>query len=596
MKRLFKQPIDLFWPYLRPYKKEVVWGMVLIAAAQAVSTTIPLFFRKVVDDVHAWVEGEAAAPRWADSIQGDILVYVGMIGTLALIQMGFQMGMRWLLNSAARRAENDIRQDYFYHLLTLPISYYHKTPTGDLMSRATNDLNAVRMFLGFGLRMLFDAVLAFALGLIVMCYLDWKLAIYALLPMPVLALVMNRVASSIHANFREVQEGFSRISARVQENISGIRAVKAYVQREPEIADFDVLNDDFLEKNKKLVRVEALFRPLSFLISGSSLLIILWVGGGQVVRSELSLGDFVAFNAYLTKLIFPMILLGWMIDRYQRGLASMQRIREVIETRPNIVDGDTVSVESLRGDVEFRNLSFSYDGTPVLRNISVRVPAGSSLAIVGRVGSGKTTLGRLIPRLIEPQEGEVCIDGHRVDRIPIAQLRKAIGYVPQEPFLFSDTLYDNIAYGIDEDQDEEQVVTWAAEVSQLANDLEDIPDGLQARVGERGVTLSGGQKQRASLARAVARKPRILILDDAMAAVDTHTEEEILRRLRTVMEGRTTILISHRVSTVQHADRIIVLEEGAIVEQGTHAELVALGGRYADMHRRQQLTEELDEI
>ena len=584
-----------FWPYLRPYRRKIALGLALIALAQVVATAIPYALKIAVDTLKEGFEARHQIPAFEQVILRDILLYAGIILGLALVQMGLQMAMRWYLNALSRYVEYDIRRDFFEHLLRLSLNYFHRTPTGDLISRATNDVNAVRMFLGFGIRMLFDALLALALGMAVMCAIDWQLALYALVPMPLLALLMNRVAAGIHVGFRDVQEQFSRISARVQENLSGIRVVKAYVQREGEMAIFDRLNREYLEKSRKLIHIESIIRPLAFMVSGASLVVILWLGGERVLNGQLSLGDFVAFNAYLAKLIFPMILLGWMIDRYQRGMASMTRINEILSVQPEIADSDTVRpVSDIRGEISFQNMSFAYNGTPVLHNINLHIPSGSTLAVVGRVGSGKTTLGRLIPRLIQTDAGEVLIDGVPVADIPLQTLRAGIGYVPQETFLFSDTLRENIALGRPEASEAD--VNWAAEAARLSNDLQDFPLGLDTVVGERGVTLSGGQKQRTALARAVIRRPEILILDDAMASVDTHTEEEILERLRGVMAERTTILISHRISTVQGADQIVVLDEGHIVEQGTHAELVALEGIYAEMHRRQQLTQELDEI
>ena len=579
-----------FWPYLKPYRQRIVLGIVLIALSQAVSTGIPYMLKLAVDDVEA---GLSLSDR--SKVFSQIMLYAGAILLMAVVQMGLQMVMRWYMQSTARHVENDIREKYFRHLMRLSLNYFNRTPTGDLMSRATNDINAVQMFLGFGIRMLFDGGIGLLLSLGVMCMLDWELALWVLAPMPFLALAMNRAASGINSGFREVQEQFAHIAARVQENLSGIRVVKAYVQQDGEMAAFDKLNRSYLDRNKRLIRIESVIRPLSFLLSGSSLLLAIWLGGEKVLSGQISLGDLVAFNGYLTKLIFPILVFGWMIDRYQRGKAAMRRIDAVIEEVPDIQDAeDAVDIDAIRGEVEFRSLNFSYQGTEVLRDINLKIPAGSTLALVGRVGTGKTTLGRLIPRLIQAGEGQVLIDGIPVEKIPLQALRKHVGVVPQDSFLFSDTLRENIALGVADPSDED--VAWAMETSQLAKDLADFPNGLKTVVGERGVTLSGGQKQRTALARAIIRRPSILILDDAMASVDTHTEEEILNRLKTVMAERTTILIAHRISTVRHADQIVVLEEGRVAESGTHEELVAMGGIYTDMFNRQELRQELNDI
>ena len=568
-------------------------GLALLTVMQAAATAIPYVLKIAVDAIKATVDGGAFLSEAI--FEDDVRSYGWLIVGLALLQMGLGMGLRWCFTSISRFAEYDIRKDYFAHLVKLSLRYYQRTPTGDLMSRATNDLNAVRMFLGFGVRMVFDAVLAVGMGLAVMCTIDWKLSLIALVPLPLLAFAMNRAASGIYDGFRDVQDHFSKISARVQENLAGMRVVKAYVQREHEVSDFDELNRAYLDKNKRLILLQSLVRPIAMVVGGVSLIIVLWLGGEAVIEGRITLGEFVAFNAYLTKLIFPMILLGWMIDRYQRGLASMVRIQEVLKELPEIVDAaETRSPDASRGEIIFDHVTFAYGDDVVLRDLSLTVPAGSILAVVGRVGSGKTTLGRLIPRLIEPQSGEIRIDGISVADWPIQELRSLIGFVPQDSFLFSDTLGENIALGVDTEG--ESKVDWASGISRLSQDLEDFPQGYETAVGERGVTLSGGQKQRAALARAVIREPTILILDDAMSSVDTHTEEEILDGLRTVMQNRTTILISHRISTVQNADQIVVLEDGNIAEQGTHQELVERGEIYADMYARQQLRQELDEI
>lgn len=589
-------PFRPFWTYLKPYSRRILTGLLLLSIGQLASSAIPLALRETVDLVKERLDGAQGGIQLSEGSAGDQVVFwVLMILGLALAQMGLEMGMRWRLNSVSRFVEYDIRRDYFKALLRLSLSYFHQTPTGDLISRATNDMNAVRMFLGFGVRMLFGAVLGLTLSMLVMCWIDWKLAIFAVVPMPVMALVMSRLAGRVHHGFRSVQEQFSRISAHVQENLSGIRVVKAFAQGRAEMDAFDELSRDYLVKNRVLIRIQSLLFPLSLLISGASLAVILWVGGAHVIEGRLTLGDFVAFNAYLTKLIFPMITLGWMIDRYQRGLASMKRIEDILATTPEIQDSAHVrAVGSLRGEIEFRNLSFSYNGVPVLKNIDLHIPRGSTLALVGRVGSGKTTLVQLIPRLLQATRGAVLIDGIPVDEIPLATLRSSIGFVPQDTFLFSDSLRENICLG--RDRATEADVLWASDVAGLSSDLSNFPQGIETVIGERGVTLSGGQKQRTALARAVIRRPEILILDDALASVDTQTEEMILNRLHEVMAARTTILIAHRISTVQDADQIVVLDEGVISERGTHNELINHAGIYAAMHRRQQLTRELEEI
>lgn len=580
-----------FWPYLKNYKARVFWGVLMVGLAQVASTGIPYMLKLAVDAIEASQNGVST-----ETVFDTVSYYALIILLLALIQMGFGMGMRWHIQATSRYVENDIREAYFAHLLTMSMKYYSRMSTGDLMSRATHDVNAIRMFLSFGIRMLFDAAIALTLGLTVMCFIDWQLALYALIPMPFLSFAMNRVAGRINTGFREAQELFADISSRVQENLSGIRVVKAYVQREGEIATFGKLNRQYLNKNKWLIGVESIIRPLAFLLSGSSLIIVLWLGGERVLSGQISLGDFVAFNGYLTKLIFPIILVGWMIDRYQRAIASMRRINAILEEETDIEDAeDVITPSEIRGDIELRNLTFGYDKkTAVLDLINLKIPAGSSVAIVGRVGSGKTTLGRLIPRLIQAGEGQVLIDGTPVEKLPMQMLRKNIGFVPQDSFLFSDSLRENIALGVVDPTEEE--IAWAMETAQLTNDLPDFPQGLDTVVGERGVTFSGGQKQRTALARAVIRKPKILILDDAMASVDTHTEEEILSRLKVMMAGRTTIIIAHRISTVMGADQIVVLDGGKVAEMGTHDALLAQKGTYFEMYQRQQLNQELSEI
>ncbi|MDP7238727.1 MAG: ABC transporter transmembrane domain-containing protein [Candidatus Latescibacteria bacterium] len=399
-------PFKPFSSYLKPYRKKIALGLTLLVGSQLASTAIPIFLKWAVDMAQTGYEATQVGDTIAmETALNDVIYYAVYIVLLAILSMLLQMGMRWALNSMARYVEYDMRVAYFDHLLRLPPSFYNQMPTGDLMARATNDIQAIRMFLAFGVRMILTAALAFPLSLVVMATIDWKLAAYAILPMPFLALVMNRVAAKINVGFRDIQEQFSTISARIQENLAGIRVVKAFVRREQEIGVFKHLNEDYLQKNKVLINVQSLFYPFMFLISGASLLIVLWIGGGEIIRDEMTLGEFVAFNAYLTRLVFPMITLGWMIDRYQRGVASMKRINAVLETKPEITNiPEAKNDVDIKGHIEFRHLHFDYDKTPYLNDINLVIPAGSTLAVVGLVGAGKTTLANLIPRMIEPSK------------------------------------------------------------------------------------------------------------------------------------------------------------------------------------------------
>jgi ATP-binding cassette subfamily B protein len=526
------------------------------------------------------------------SVQWDALQIVALAAFAAVCNHA----MRRLLGTASTHLEYDIRTAYFAHLLTLPLSFYQKQRTGDLMSRATNDLNAVRVFFTYGLRSLVEAVLIFGFSIAMMCTMEWRLALIVLLPMPVFSFLLVRMASLVHTRFRHIQDFFGQLSTFVQEDLAGIRVVKTYVQGPSQAAAFERLNQAYLEKNRQLIRTHAVYHPMSSLIAAVGLGLILWFGGRAVITGELSPGGFVAFNAYLTMLIRPVSFLGWVIDRLQRALVAMRRIDEIMGVQPEIRDRPAAALvrPAIAGHICFRSLSFSYGDVPVLRDVDLDIPAGTSLGIVGRVGSGKTTLARLIPRLTEAGAGQVLIDAVPVEQWPLAELRRAIGYVSQSPFLFSDTVAANVAYGAPEA--DRGLVLAAADQAQLAKEVDEFEEGFDTLVGERGVTLSGGQKQRATLARALLCRPRILILDDALSAVDTHTEEAILGHLRQVMQDRTTILIAHRLSTLRHADHIVVLDEGRIVERGRHEQLVALGGLYAATFRQQQLAAELEAL
>jgi ATP-binding cassette subfamily B protein len=443
-----------------------------------------------------------------------------------------------------------------------------------------------------------DTMMTFIMVLGVMLYADWQLTLLALIPLPFVSIAVYRLGKLVHKKFEERQAQYSALTTRAQENLSGIRVIKTYVREEHETELFRSMSWDYLKKNLVLARVQSIMWPLMFLLIGFSLVITLYAGGSRVIDGRLSIGTLTAFFGYQVMLIWPMIAFGWVINQLQQGAASMARLTRIMDTEPDIRDTGITdrSITSVKGTVEFRNVTFVHSGAeqPALKGISLTIPAGRTLAIVGYTGSGKSTLVNLIPRLYDVTGGELLIDGIDVRRIPLGVLRGAIGYVPQETFLFSDTIADNIAYGADGGSEAE--VREAAEIARIARDIADFPKGYETLLGERGITLSGGQKQRTSIARAVMRKPAILILDDALSAVDTYTEEGILSRLRGVMKGRTSLIISHRISTVKNADSIVVLDGGTIREQGTHDQLVALGGIYAELHRKQLLEEELEQL
>ena len=537
-------------------------------------------------------EGLPIPQTWTGSIAGDLAWYAILLTVLGLTSWCSNFGMRWYFSGTSRYVERDLRTIYVRHIVNLPMSFFQESQVGDLMARATNDVEAIQRFLEHAFRMALTGVMTFFLSLALMCTIDWSLAVLALIPMPLMVGTARLLSPKMRRGYRRIQDQFGSMSSHIQENLSGIRVVKAFARRRAEIDAFTGLNDEHVARNRWLIWFRSLFYPYNEMLNGLSMLVVLWLGGVRVMDGALTLGAFVAFNAYLTRMSRTMEWLGRMVDEFQRALASLSRIEAVLNREPQVI-GVADPDDRLNGDIEFRDVSFAYNGRSVLEDINVRIPAGSTLAIVGRVGSGKTTLARMIPRLIHADRGEVLIDGKPVREFPLKEIRQAVGYVPQETFLFSDTLWENVALGAEDDH---VTVERASEVSQLTPDLEVLPNHLETIVGERGVTLSGGQRQRTALARAVIRHPSILILDDAMSSVDTRTEELILRELRGVMAERTTILIAHRISTVKDADYIIVMDDGRIVEEGSHDQLVALDGIYADMFRRQHLTAELDEL
>ncbi|MGC2185516.1 MAG: ABC transporter ATP-binding protein [Terriglobales bacterium] len=577
------------FPYLKKYRGSYLFGTICVFVNNGVWILFPLVLRHAVDGLRSGVTREK------------LLVYSLQLLGVAAIKGIFQFLTRWIVIGISREIEFDLRNDLFRHLESLSYSYYQRTRTGDIMARATNDLNAVRMLLGPAIMYSANTIVFTAGALAFMLSISPKLTLYAFLPLPLVSITVQYFGKQIHERFEKIQAMFSEISARAQENFSGARVIRAYVQEEPEIAAFETSNREYIHRSLKLVRLMGMLWPTLETMLGMAIVLVLWLGGREVLHGQITVGGFVAFNTYMVQLTWPVIALGWVINIFQRGTASMGRINEILVEQPEIEDspavkaaGEGARATQIRGEIEFRGLNFDFNGVPVLHDISLRIPEGSSLAIVGPTGSGKTTLVSLIPRIYDTAPGSVLIDGKAVREFPLESLRRQIGFVPQETFLFSETIRENIAFG-QADASEEEVRS-AAEAANIAQDIEEFPERYRTLVGERGITLSGGQKQRTAIARALIRNPRILILDDALSSVDTHTEDKILNHLREVMQGRTTIFISHRVSTVRNADRIAVLHAGRIVELGTHDELLARNGYYSDLYNKQLLEEELAEV
>jgi ATP-binding cassette subfamily B multidrug efflux pump len=626
-----KKDLSGLKPYLKRYPGGIVLGLVSVVLMSLLGNLIPLATGVITDTLRGdpvpfqhGTQGHAIGqivstptlskliPFYAPSSRNTLGIFCLIIVACVILKGLLSFYARWVLIGVSRDIEFDIRNDLLKRLLIMEPEFYVRNRTGELMSRATNDLNAVRMVLGPGIMYSATTIVTMILAIGVMVTLSGSLTIWVLVPAPIVAVAVWFFGKTIHDLYEKIQAALATLTAKVQENLSGVRIIRAYAQENAELRGFDEPNREYVARNIKLIRTWSMFMPSLTAMIGTTFLIVLWQGGHQLLRGQISLGALIAFNGYLAQLVWPMIALGWVTNIFQRGAASMGRLNYILTAQPSIDDRAARIPPNVtpQGELEFRGLTFTYPTTlaggstngkasangsgkrTVLHDISLHVPAGSTLAIVGPTGSGKTTLAALVARLWEAPEGTVLLDGKPLREWPLATLRHAIGFVPQDTYLFGETVGGNIAFGLSEV--DEARIRDAAEIANLDGDVQEFSEKYETMVGERGITLSGGQKQRTAIARAVARDPRILILDDSLSSVDTQTEERILQRLRGVMEGRTTILISHRTSTVKDADQIVVLVDGGISERGTHEELLGRGGYYADLYQKQLLEEELE--
>ncbi|NOX66347.1 MAG: ABC transporter ATP-binding protein [Chlorobi bacterium] len=572
--------------YFKRYKGKLALGIVFILISDITQVYIPILLKDSIDAIQ-------------NHLNYDLIVkYAIMIIGAAIISGIFRFLIRETIIVVSRKIEYDLRQDFWEHLLKLSYRFYQNNSTGNIMAHATNDIAAVRMYIGPAVMYSIDTMIKFIIVISIMITLSPELTLYTLLPLPILSFLVYKLSKKIHKKFTLIQEKFSDLTAKAQENFSGIRVIKSYVREKYEIDEFAKLSDEYLKRNMDKIKIQAFFMPLLFLITGLSIILVILVGGNMVINHQLTLGDIIAFIAFLGLLIWPTIAFGWVANIIQQAGASLKRLQKIYDEEIEIKDSPETdaSIQSINGTIRFENVSFQYnkDQEPVIKNINIEVPQGTTLAIVGHTGVGKSSFVNLMPRLYDTTSGRILIDDKDIKTIPLSVLRRNIGIVPQETFLFSDTLKNNILYGVENGNDE--LLYNVAEISQLSKDVNDFPKKFETILGERGITLSGGQKQRTCLARALAIDPKILILDDSLSAVDTKTEEEILKNLKTFMRNRTSIIISHRISTVKDADNIIVLDDGIIKEEGKHEQLLELGGIYYELYNKQLLEEELEEI
>ncbi len=601
-------PLYFLLHYIQKYKFILAIGIVFILITTALQVLNPWLIKYAIDYISSikTANPETMLPLMdtvlsfvsIDSPTLVLLVYIFIIIIATIFQGIFRFLMRYTIIGVSRKIEYDIRNDYFTHLQRLTQSFYQRNQMGDLMARATNDLNAVRSLFGPGIMYMVTTFFLFVITISFMLSINKTLTLWALLIVPVSIWLVYKLVSKIESLFKIIQEQFSKLTATTEESINGIRVIKSYTREEPFIAKFNKESKDLVDKNLALAKIRAMLRSLIQFTTSIGLLIILWVGGQKIINQTLTIGDLVAFFAYLAMLTWPMIAFGWVLNVWQQGLASVKRIIAIMDEKPEFEDNDLTnhSIQNIEGKIEFQNVCFSYhaDEPEILHNINLTIEKGTTVAIVGATGSGKTSLINLVPRLNDIQKGSIKIDGNELREIPLKVLRNNIGYVPQESFLFSDTIENNLLLGINDPDSE--ALEHALQVSQLSSDMDQFPEMLDTIVGERGITLSGGQKQRAAIARAIIKKPSILIFDDSLSAVDTYTEEKILSGLRNVMQDCTSIIVSHRISTVKHADKIIVIDNGNIVEEGDHTELLDRKGEYFKLYQRQLLEKSLEEL